>query len=203
MSEIVLHQLSFAYGETPVFKLLNLRFAEGEIYGLTGRSGLGKTTLLRLLAGLEKPQSGEIQGLEGKRVALLFQEDRLCLNLNALTNVRMVMPEAKDHQMRVEQEESIRRTLLELGLQDQLHQPVRNFSGGMRRRVALARALLAETELLLLDEPFQGLDPESRASAIEAIKKLRGGRSCLVVSHDEDDYTALGAKVIYLEDAQN
>lgn len=202
MSEIVLHEISFGYGETSVFKQLNLRITEGAMYGLTGRSGLGKTTLLRLLAGLEKSQSGELKGLEGKRVALLFQEDRLCLNLNALTNVRMVLPEAKDHPTRVEQEESIRLTLAELGLQDQLHQPVRNFSGGMRRRVALARALLAETELLLLDEPFQGLDPESRALAIVAIKKLRAGRTCLVVSHDEDDYAALGAEIIYLEDVQ-
>jgi len=158
------------YGGIAVLRGISLDFSPGGRYQLWGPSGCGKTTLLRLLMGLEKPDAGEIVAAEA--MAAVFQENRLCPWLTAEENIRLVNPKARAADC-----------LAALGLPLD-ERPVAEYSGGMQRRVALARALLSESEALLLDEPFTGLDEESRDKALAAIERWAGEKTILFVSHE-------------------
>lgn len=181
--EIVLEDVSKSYGQKRVLSHFSRRISYGSGCAVMAPSGTGKTTLLRLLLGLEKPEEGKITGLPPGK-AVLFQEDRLFAHLSPEKNLTMVLP-------RLGREEA-RRVLTELGLGDRLDIPVSGLSGGQARRVALARALLAPGELLALDEPFTGLDEASRETAAEAIRRYRRGRTLILVTHREEDLSLLG-----------
>ena len=142
------------FGDKPVLEDVSLTVPEGAVVCLMAPSGWGKTTLLRCMAGLEKPDSGTVRDVP-ERIGYVFQEDRLCGHMSAVENVRLATGRRMDT-------ETIRAHLTELGLGGQLHQPVEELSGGQRRRVAIARAVCFGGGLLLLDEPFKGLDAETR-----------------------------------------
>ena len=167
----------------------NCTFREGRITCITGPSGCGKTTLLRMLMGLESPDVGSIAGVSNLRIAAVFQDDRLCENLSAEANLRLVMPRGKTSQQ-------IRCILEELALQNAMRQPVRTLSGGMRRRLSLARALLADYDLLLLDEPFSGLDAEMRLQAANCILNRIASRTAIAVTHDPEEIALLKADAV-------
>lgn len=180
-----------SYGGVPVLRDVSFTLGPG-IHCLMGPSGRGKTTLLRILLGLEVPDSGEILGAEHCRWAAVFQEDRLLEGLSAWENLRFALgPKG--------QEEEAKALLTALGLDLGEKKPVRTWSGGMKRRLALARALLAESDALALDEPFTGLDRESRARASRAIAHYTAGKPVLLVTHEEGDARALGAEVLTLD----
>ena len=183
MEKIKLEQLSKAYGDKQVLHDFCAEFPIGQTTVLMGPSGCGKTTLLRILAGLERPDSGTITGLPEQK-SMIFQEHRLCENVSALSNLRLIVPSLS----RKEGE----RLLSELGLADSLRQPVREFSGGMKRRVAILRALCAQYELLLADEPFQGLDEETRLHTMEYFKAQTQGKTVLLVTHEEEEAAFFG-----------
>ncbi len=188
MTDIVINGLCKRYGELVVFDGFSARFAAGRITCLMGRSGRGKTTLLRILLGLESADGGEIEGLPA-RFSAVFQENRLCEEFSATENVQIAAP----HRTR----EEIRETLSSLLLDGEAQKkPVSELSGGMRRRVAIARALLAEGELLVMDEPFKGLDEETRDTVIAFVKGAVAGRTVILVTHDEADAEALGAPIL-------
>ena len=179
MMEIVVRKLCKSFGDREVLR--DLSFAAGPgITAVMAPSGSGKTTLLRILLGLERPDSGTVEGLAGKRLSAVFQEDRLLEHLSAGGNLRFVLGRDYDAQ-------AARATLDRLGLPDTGAQPVREFSGGMKRRLALARALLAPFDALLLDEPFTGLDRENWERARAAILEAAGDRPVLLVTHDPAD----------------
>lgn len=115
---------------------------------------------------------------------MIFQEDRLCENVGALSNLRLCAPS-------LSKKEGEKR-LAELGLGDSLHQPVREFSGGMKRRVAILRALCAEYDLLLADEPFKGLDEETRLRTMEYFRAQTRGKTVLLVTHEEEEAAFFG-----------
>ena len=148
-------------------------FREG-VTCVSAPSGTGKTTLLRLLLGLERPDAGVIHGADCLWAAV-FQEDRLLEGLSAGANLRFALGAVP---------REAGETLARLGLELSDPKPVRAWSGGMRRRLALARALLAPAEALALDEPFTGLDGESRARCLEQIRERGGGRPVLLATHD-------------------
>ena len=177
-----------AYGDKRVLEGLDLILAEGEITALMGASGRGKTTVLRILMGLERADSGEILGMEDVRVSAVFQEDRLLERLTAEGNLRFVAE-------REEQLREIPALLSELGLGGET-EAAATFSGGMKRRLAIARALLADYDLLVLDEPFRGLDEGTKAIAMETVRRRSAGKTVLLVTHDEDEAKALAKKVI-------
>ena len=143
MEDIIIREVYRAFGEKEVLHGFSARLQAGTITGLMAPSGSGKTTLLRILMGLDRPQQGKITGLDGLRVSAVFQEDRLCENLNAVANIRLVTP--------VLTLETVEASLKAVGLGDSSRQPVRELSGGQKRRVAILRALLAEYDLLLLE----------------------------------------------------
>ena len=163
---------------------VSLTLESGGAACLMAPSGRGKTTLLRCIAGLETPDSGQITDLP-ERIAYVFQEDRLCDGFSAVDNIRLVTGKALG-------EGEIRRHLEELGLAGSLDQPVRELSGGMRRRVGISRAVCFGADLLLLDEPFKGLDDEARQQTADYILRHRGAAAILCVTHDREDAAALG-----------
>ena len=176
--------LSKRFGEKQVLKDLSFTLPEAGVVEICGPSGGGKTTLLRLLAGLETPDGGEIRGLAGKRLSMVFQEDRLLMHQNALQNVRFAS--------RVSEREALD-VLEEMGLADSVQARASTLSGGMKRRVAIARAVCAGGDVLILDEPFKGLDEATRARVIDCILRRCGGMLILLVSHDRAEGEAMGA----------
>ena len=176
MEKIVIEHLSKKYGEKKVLEDLNLVLEAGKTYTMAGPSGCGKTTFLRILMGLEKADSGTITGVPGK-ISAVFQENRLSESFSALDNVMLVMNSEN-------KKETAAELLHALGLTDNLTKSVKTFSGGMKRRVALARALAADYDLLILDEPFTGLDAQNRELAIKVIEEYTKNKTVLLVSHD-------------------
>lgn len=148
--EIRVRGLCKAYGETRVFQNFSAVYEKGRIYYLRQPSGSGKTTLLSILAGIEKADAGSIRVPE--RVSMLFQEDRLCEEYDAIKNVELVCGNRKQAS----------EALLKLLEPESLEKPCSSLSGGMKRRVALVRAMEAEADFVLLDEPFAGMDRENR-----------------------------------------
>ena len=162
--EIAVKHLCKSFGGRTVLRDLTFTAGPG-ITAVMAPSGTGKTTLLRILLGLERPDSGTVEGLAGKRLSAVFQEDRLLEHLSADGNLRFVLGRAYDP--------AAARALLDrLGLPDTGPQPVREFSGGMKRRLALARALLAPFDALALDEPFTGVDPARVRRLMDALRAL-------------------------------
>lgn len=184
MNEIRISHLEKAYDKKAVLKDFSAVLEPGRITALMAPSGSGKTTLLRILMGLETPDRGTVTGMDGIRISAVFQEDRLCEALTPSANIRLVDP--------AHSAEEIRQALAGVGLGDCLNQPVRELSGGMRRRVAILRALLAPYELLLLDEPFQGLDRNTKNLVIRDTCRRCQGRTVLLVTHDASELEAMG-----------
>ena len=190
MTEVAVRDLTMRYGEQVVLSHFSHRFPAGRAHCVMGPSGCGKTTLLRLIAGLENPESGEIVRTE--RLSFLFQEDRLIPHLSARKNVELVLS-GRDADARAAQ------ALEALGLADSMDKPVRELSGGMARRVAIARAVLYEAELLLLDEPFRGLDEQTRVRTAAWLTAQTAGRTLIAVTHDRQDVGLLNADVFEMK----
>lgn len=178
MTEIRVQSLCKTYGDHVV--LHNLSFTAGVgVTRILGRSGAGKTTLLRILLGLDQPDSGGLFGTNC-RWAAVFQEDRLLGHLDAEDNLRFALGSAYNA--------AAAKTLLgELGLADVGSKPICEYSGGMKRRLALARALLAPSDALILDEPFTGLDEENRSIALRCILHAAQTKPVLLASHEALD----------------
>ena len=178
MTEIRVQNLCKTYGDHVV--LHNLSFTAGVgVTRILGRSGAGKTTLLRILLGLDQPDRGSLFGTNC-RWAAVFQEDRLLGHLDAEDNLRFALGSAYNA--------AAAKTLLgELGLADVGSKPICEYSGGMKRRLALARALLAPSDALILDEPFTGLDEENRSIALRCILHAAQTKPVLLASHEALD----------------
>lgn len=176
-----------SYGGETVLKDVSFT-AESGVTCIMAPSGTGKTTLLRILLGLEQPDAGTVTRC---RWAAVFQEDRLLEQLDAMGNLRFVL--GADFR-----EAEAAELLEELGLGDVGDKKVRDYSGGMKRRLALARALLAPSDALALDEPFTGLDEDNRARAIACIRRRAAGKPVLLVTHDETDAAGLDAAILRL-----
>ena len=179
-----MHALCKSFGEKSVLRNVSGTLAAGRITGLMAPSGAGKTTLLRILMGLEQADSGRIDGLDGLRLSAVFQEDRLCDQLDGVSNLRLVTPSLSRAEAR--------NALEAVGLADCIGQPTRELSGGQRRRVAILRGLLADYDLLILDEPFKGLDRETKQLVIEDTQRRCTGKTVLLVTHDPTELDALG-----------
>ncbi len=178
-----------SFGEKKVLQDLSYEFPDGSFTAVMGPSGCGKSTLLAILMGTLSPDSGSIEPDTEYRKSAVFQENRLCENLTAGANIRLVTGKRFSPA-------EIDKELQALGLQDCLNTPVKQLSGGMKRRVALLRALLAEYDVLFLDEPFKGLDEITKALVIGRVKEKTAGRTVIMVTHDAEECTALAQNVI-------
>ena len=178
---IVITDLCKSFGSTPVLQRFTWTVDRPMV--LMGRSGCGKTTLLRILLGLESADSGTVTGVETP--AAVFQEDRLCPQLTAAANLTLT-----GHGLTPQDAE---RELRTLGFTDaELALPAARLSGGQKRRAALLRALLCrDAKTLLLDEPFTGLDRDTKAAVLKYLKVHTQGRTLLLVTHDPAERDAL------------
>ena len=188
--ELHIKNLCKSYDGRPVLE--NVTFtAKPGVTCVMAPSGAGKTTLLRILLGLETADSGTMRIPADCRWAAVFQEDRLLEQLDAMGNLRFVLGKGF-------RKAAAAALLAELGLGDVGGKPVRDFSGGMKRRLALARALLALSDILALDEPFAGLDGENRARALACVRRAAAEKPVLLVTHDEADAAELDAGLLRL-----
>ena len=188
-----LKHIDFSYGDKLVLKDFSLSLPQKGVVCLFGSSGLGKTTVLRLIAGLEKPKNGSLEGFENKRITFIFQEDRLHPWRTAKENVALALgntTEAKEKALAV---------LSSLGLENDADRYPDEMSGGMCRRVAAARALAPESDIILADEPFTGLDEENRRVLAAALREKAKNELVVVVTHIEDEAALLNAESVYLK----
>lgn len=176
MMELRVEHLCKRYGENAVLDDISFTARVG-VTRLLGPSGIGKTTLLRVLLGLETPDSGTVNG-DKFRWTAVFQENRLLEGLDAEENLRFVL--GANYNAAAAQA-----LLEELGLGDVGKKKVRDYSGGMQRRLALARALLAPSDALAHDEPFTGLDAENREAAMRAILRAAETKIVILSTHEE------------------
>ena len=176
-----------------VLRELSLNIKKDKITVILGRSGCGKTTLLRLIAGLESVSQGEIKFKEQAKIGFVFQEPRLMPFLNVYENI--VFP-LKKHEIEAEKIGSL---ISMIGLSDFKFAAVSQLSGGMSSRVSLARVLAYKANLILMDEPFAALDAFTRASMQAEILKIQAGKTILFVTHNIDEALFLADEIILLE----
>lgn len=169
--EIICRNLCKSYKDRQVLKSFNADYEPGNIYYLTWRSGGGKSTLLRILCGLEPFDSGELKARTS--FGMVFQEERLCEEYSALLNVELVLGDRR----------KAKAALLQLLEPEDITKPCSQLSGGMKRRVALVRAMEADAACILLDEPFTGMDAETRRHAEGYIRKKVGDRVVIIATH--------------------
>ena len=177
--------LTLSYGDKAVLRDFSLSLPLCGLTALRGPSGCGKTTLLRLIAGLEQPETGNVLGIRPEETAFLFQENRLFPWRTVQQHLTDVMPRPDGAKARELLE------LVELEGEETLYPA--QLSGGMGRRLALGRALALESKLLLLDEPFAGVDPDRAARILTRLKAA--GIPALLVSH-EDRVVAMADRVL-------
>ena len=192
--------LEKSYDGTPVLGPIDLHLAPGSITAIIGRSGCGKTTLLRCLGGLETPTGGRIKIGDGNvrrhDIGYVFQEPRLMPWLNVAQNAAFglsgLKPAARD--------EAVLEALSVVGMKDARKLLPKQLSGGMAQRVALARALAPRPALILLDEPFSALDPFTREQMQDHLLHLHNhyGATMVLITHDMDEALALAQRVIVL-----
>lgn len=179
-----------AFGDNVVLDGFSHNFPDGSLTAVVGQSGCGKSTLLSVLMGILPADSGSVSCPDRK--SAVFQEDRLCENLTASANIRLVTG-------RKYSRAEIGAELAAIGLDGCGSKAVRELSGGMKRRVALLRALLAEYEVLFLDEPFKGLDEQTKRSVMEYCKEKTRGRTVIFVTHDRNECEFLADEIIQLK----
>lgn len=182
--------ISKSYGENIVLRVFSHRFADGKVTAVTGKSGCGKSTLLGILMGLIEPDKGEV--IRDGVISAVFQENRLCENLTVSANIRLVTGKSRTR-------ERIRGELSAMGLDGCENQLAGTLSGGMKRRVSLIRALLAEHDILFLDEPFKGLDPGTKELVIDRCRELFKGKTVILVTHERYECELLANEVIELD----
>ena len=225
--KIIVKGIRKSFGTHVVLQDLSITFAPGGIYVIRGTSGSGKTTLLRILAGLEQPDEGEVirekreapesletserlesmESLESRKilktrkadapgpVGMVFQESRLLSDLSAIRNV------AYGVRGKIDQVQ-LRAQLREVLPEADLTLPVHQYSGGMRRRVEMVRAVFPGNGLLLLDEPFAGLDVENKKRTISYLLSCRKQATVICTSHDPEESRMLQAGEIFLAEGK-
>ena len=198
---LALDHVTFGYGTTPTYDF-TMEAVAGEVTAIRGSSGSGKSTLLDLIAGFLVPASGSIR-IDGKTVnalppeqrpvSILFQSETLFEHLSAARNVALGLPHADPVRVAA--------ALAELNLGDLANQRAGTLSGGQKQRVALARTLLRDKPVLLLDEPFSALDDETRASTRGLVQYLTRKQkwATVLVTHHADDISAIADRVYRLE----
>ena len=193
---ISIKNLNKSFDDKNVLVDINLELELGGSYCLMGSSGIGKTTLTRILLGEEKFDSGEIIGVKIDDISVMYQENRLCMPLTVIENIALVQKGKIKYKEIVE-------NIAKILPVECLNQPVLQLSGGMRRRVALARAMCFDSKFIILDEPFTGLDYKTKCLVIDYILEMKKDRTLLVITHGIEDAKLLNAKIINMEEIQH
>lgn len=198
ISGIDVHDLTLRFGDKPVFESLSFAIPSGHFTTLLGASGVGKTSLLKIIAGLTKPTSGRVTGSDGQpvkgRVAYMGQKDLLYPWLTVEENITL----ASRLQGKKADREWADDLLERVGLTDYGNSLPAALSGGMRQRVALARTLYQRQPIVLMDEPFSALDAITRASIQTLAAELLAGHTVLLITHDPMEACRLSHQLLVL-----
>lgn len=196
MKDIIFKNFSFSYPDKEIYKNFNTVFQGGKINVVLGASGVGKTTLLNALTGLSD-FDGEIENMP-KNVSYIFQSDRLVKTISVEKNLDFVLKNAIPD--KTERKNAIYDMAKLLEISDVLKRLPTEISGGQAQRVQMARAFLYPSEVMLLDEPFKGLDVSLKTRLIKKFLELwgRDGRTVVLVTHDVYDALLMGDKVFVL-----
>jgi phospholipid/cholesterol/gamma-HCH transport system ATP-binding protein len=197
---VAVEDLHKSFGSQKVLDGITLKVSRGETLAVLGRSGTGKSVLLRIIIGLQKPDSGSVriqgQDIGGlnvdqlseirKKMGFLFQHAALYDSLTVGENVAFPLQHHKSEMSKSEQYDRVRKLMTEVGMEKDLDKMPADISGGMQKRVGLARALILEPDILLLDEPTAGLDPISSGEIDDLVLKLQEEHhmASIVVTHD-------------------
>ena len=184
---LTLSNISKKYGNNEVLKDFSMTCPPKGVIAIMGASGIGKTTLLNIISGLEKADSGEIL-CDFAKISYKFQDARLLAWLTAKENVKIVIPKNAKNDATY--------WLRKFNLEDSCNKYPRELSGGMQQRVALARALAYEADLLLLDEPFSAVDIETKNVLMNSIKEYSKTNAVIIVTHDITEALELNADII-------
>lgn len=179
------NSVTFGYGETPILQNVSFYLPPQGAVSLFGPSGCGKTTLLRLIAGLEQPTAGTVHRPADCRIAMLFQENRLLPWLTVAENVALALSRKQKHR--------VTELLEAVSLSDAATAYPNQLSGGMQRRVAIARTLAYDGDIVILDEPFTGLDSALRDAVGEQIRQRCAEKLIVMVTHAEEEAPLLHA----------
>jgi NitT/TauT family transport system ATP-binding protein len=188
---IELVNISKAFDGEQVIENFNATIEENKITCIMGESGIGKTTLINMVIGLEKPDSGKILGIDQRKIGVVFQEDRLCEEFNCIQNLRIVCNEDIN-------DNELTSLLYDLGLGEAIYKKVSLLSGGMKRRLVIGRALIFDADIVIMDEPFRGLDKEIYIKIVELVKKKTQNKTLIVVTHSMEEVELLDADIIIL-----
>lgn len=197
---LILKKITKSFDQKILFSDFDYTFGENGIYAITGASGIGKTTLLRMIAGLDNDYSGEIVGGGFANTSVCFQEHRLFPTLTAIENILEVAFREKDDNAKSKTYEIMKRLRF---TEDDMKLYPHELSGGMRQRVAFARAVLRESKILILDEATKELDINLADIVMEIIKEQSKHRLVIIVTHKEAEIDALGATRIHLNQLGN
>lgn len=190
---ITVEHLTKRYGEKIVLDDFSMTIQDGEKLAIMGESGQGKTTLLRIIAGLEHHDAGLIKGFSKEDIAYVFQEPRLFDTVNVLKNLTVVSKQPfKDA------EKKARELLACVGLAEDAEKYPTELSGGMKQRLSLARAFMVDRPILLLDEPFSALDQDTKELMIQFVRERAKNKTVILVTHDQSDALALCGKIEFL-----
>lgn len=185
---IEVKNLTKTYNGKTIFSDISFSVKYGTAAVFTGSSGVGKTTLMRCIAGLESPDSGTVTGVDGKRLTYAFQEDRLIEQLSVKDNLLCFYNDKARAEYLIER----------AGLTGDADKKAALLSGGMKRRLSLIRALLYGGEIYFLDEPFKELDGETADKMRSLVKEETSGKTLLLITHDNSDASFFNAKEIKL-----
>lgn len=192
---LALRDVEKGYGTVRVLEGASASFEPLRPHVVMGPSGAGKTTLLRLLAGLERPDAGTVVRGADVRLGMTFQEDRLCENLTATANIRLphgYLPDEPLERFLAQEREAMAACGLPIDAR-----PVRELSGGQRRRVAILRCVLADANTLLFDEPLKGMDEKTVDAVMAFVGPLVAERTVLWATHDERDLAFFESPVLW------
>lgn len=189
-----------SYDGLSIFEDFNIEFQEGKISCILGPSGCGKTTLLNIIGGLIKIDSGTMEGFEGKSFSYIFQEPRLLPWKTVEDNIDFVLSRELSYSERKEKIESL---LKLVELEDYANYYPSQLSGGMSQRVSIARAFAVSSQIILMDEPLSGLDQSLKQNILKHFKEIwaKDRRTVLYVTHDNDEATILGDEMFVFSKA--
>ena len=185
---IEVNNISFSFGNDKIISDLSIHLEEGKTYCIMGKSGIGKTTLMKLLAGLLKAESGKITGTEKLKKSFIFQENRLLPWLSVYENIKYI----------TDDEEKITKALRDTSLLDEKDKSADELSGGMARRLAIARATAFDGDVFFIDEPLYGLDIKTSQGILELIKKTVENKTSFIITHSPEEAFFLADEIIFL-----
>ncbi len=183
-----INNLTKKFASKVIFNNATLEFEDGKVTYLIGESGVGKTTLLRIIAGLDKAYSGEI-AYGSEKISYVFQEPRLFPNLTVGENIAITTDNSNY---------TVDEVLSLVELQDEKDALPSSLSGGMKMRIALARAIYYNPDVFLMDEPFSALDDDLKSRILPKIFEYLKGKTAIIVSHNLEEANKYGDKIINL-----